>query len=361
LDKESIRWTANSSSKALRFKQKKRQSFGTFLCSFEKANWADMFWKRARGNFRNVDSFDEEAVPVKVTYFEGESIYDVDSSPGDESVDKHASNQAVGEPSTSTTPPVANDPPFRAVVNSRDRSFDNPSPSVAPSTTNASVALSTTNEADDTADDTYSFGGDPFHDDSFEEKGPMDKKKMFVILACLFFLGVTLLVSGIAVRKKNKSKNNIDKSEGTSPTMAPTSANGPVSTPTSSPTFVPTFAGTLEGLDLWVETLSEVTDPRTFRQDSPQNRALQWISSEDAANMDPKTTAAIYLTERYIAAVLYFATSGEEWAQDLSFLTGDTICTWNFGGPDGISCNGGNSVSSIFIGKSVHSFLERFP
>lgn len=294
-------------------------------------------FKRPRWNFRNVDSYDEDAVPVKVTYFEGDSMYDVNESTPRELIDnEHAISEAVAA-SRSTTLPV---------VNTRNRSFDTPAfPADDFSATYEPPPLGNVVGSED--------------DDSLQGKGAMNKKRLWVILACLFVLGVTMLAAGIAVRKKNnnnKSKNSISSGQASMPTPSPTSSN--TVSITSAPTFPPSQ---LAGLDLWIETLKEVTDPLTLRQDTPQYDALKWISSVDTANMDPEITPTSQLIERYIAAVLYFATNGDEWSQDFNFLDGDTICSWNSGGPDGITCNGEGSVTSVFIGKFIAVFeLKRW-
>lgn len=65
---------------------------------------------------------------------------------------------------------------------------------------------------------------------------------------------------------------------------------------------------------------------------SPQHMAAKWLANEDGMrlpipnHMTSKVPKSF--VERYVLAVLYFATGGPDWAYQLKFLTGNHVCTW---------------------------------
>lgn len=73
-------------------------------------------------------------------------------------------------------------------------------------------------------------------------------------------------------------------------------------------------------------------------ENSPQQLAAAWLAEEDPANLPVPTGAATgvdasidsyrYMA-RYVLALDYFAWEGENWKDDMNFLTGDDICFWN--------------------------------
>lgn len=104
---------------------------------------------------------------------------------------------------------------------------------------------------------------------------------------------------------------------------------------------------------LWIEKFNGLTDSVTFQRLSPQRAAVQWLVAQDDAALDPRTTEIEEATERYIAAVLYYATNGPGWEQKYKFMTKDNVCSWNFGGPGGITCNDSGRVTDLFLGTSA--------
>lgn len=314
------------------------------------------FWKKKdEPDFRNVESFDDasSAVPVKVSYFEGDA-------------------------QSTTSVPVS------TVGIHRTRNVEVPMDTPMDTTMDSTEPVTMDDE----------LGGEK------DEPARLDRKKVMIILFVLFTLGVGLLVGGIELRSARTRENVVaavqqpiyddDWTPDTAttptpertrrptrgPTTAPEEGNSPTGVPTktapeegdsptdvptkapisdagsgSNPTMLPSAGGGVE--DSWMQLLSPVTGSETFQQDSPQRTALEWLMNEDAAKLDPTTTnrtRQLLTTERYIAAVFYFATGGAEWAQQLNFLSGDSICSWNDEGPNGITCNN-RRVTNLFIGK----------
>ena len=89
---------------------------------------------------------------------------------------------------------------------------------------------------------------------------------------------------------------------------------------------------------------------------SPQNRALRWITDEDEAALVETNPPRI--KQRYILAVLYFATNGDSWSNKFNWLSKDHECDWNGVGYDkindaeaeqGVFCSDDKVAVEIFI------------
>jgi hypothetical protein len=101
---------------------------------------------------------------------------------------------------------------------------------------------------------------------------------------------------------------------------------------------------------------NEVSGAEALQDDSsPQFRALRWLANEDTAVLDLDSTHSVILAvERYVLAVLYFATSAEGGLNAaLNFLSASSVCEWN-NGEGGILCNGDDLVVAVNLGKSRH-------
>jgi hypothetical protein len=124
------------------------------------------------------------------------------------------------------------------------------------------------------------------------------------------------------------------------PTKAPT----PTVTPTQSPTAVPCTS--LECLRLAEILLqNEVSDAEALQDDSsPQFLALRWLANNDTTVLDLDNTPTVNLVERYVLAVLYFATSTEGGLNALK-----SVCAWT-----DVSCNGDDLVIALNLSKSKH-------
>jgi hypothetical protein len=92
---------------------------------------------------------------------------------------------------------------------------------------------------------------------------------------------------------------------------------------------------------------------------SSQYKAAKWIANEDEEYIDIPVDPFRFI-QRYVAAVLYFAMGGENWASSLRFLSSDHECSWNELIPDendeifavGISCDQNLNINSLLIRKS---------
>jgi hypothetical protein len=143
----------------------------------------------------------------------------------------------------------------------------------------------------------------------------------------------------------------------TSPPTPPPVADAtpsPSKAPTKDPTQSPTKC---TRLDCLAEILlqNEVLDAEALQEDSsPQFQALRWLANEDTAVLDLDSTPTVILVQRYVLAVLYFATSGEAWRDEGNFLSASSVCMWN-NGERGVFCNGDDLVVvALDLSKSKH-------
>jgi hypothetical protein len=90
---------------------------------------------------------------------------------------------------------------------------------------------------------------------------------------------------------------------------------------------------------------NEVSDAEALQDDSsPQFLALRWLASNDPAVLDLDSMPIVILVERYVLAVLYFATSTEGGLNGLK-----SVCEWT-----GVLCNGDDLIVALLLGKSKH-------
>ena len=100
------------------------------------------------------------------------------------------------------------------------------------------------------------------------------------------------------------------------------------------------------------ENLKEISGDALLEQDSPQERAFQWLVWHDPAKLEPQADER-QMQERYILAVFYFATKGAEWLDSFGFLSKKNVCNWkdqDFG--MGVTCDENlKTVQAIQIGR----------
>jgi hypothetical protein len=101
---------------------------------------------------------------------------------------------------------------------------------------------------------------------------------------------------------------------------------------------------------------NEVADAKALQDESsPQFRALRWLANNDTMVLDlDSATSVVLAVERYVLAVLYFATNGEGWKDRGDFLSASSVCEW-FSGGIGPLCNDDDLVAAVYICKSKHA------
>jgi hypothetical protein len=136
------------------------------------------------------------------------------------------------------------------------------------------------------------------------------------------------------------------------PTVTPTVTPIQSPAPTKAPTAAPTACLDCRLTEILLQ--KEVSDAEALQDESsPQFQALRWLANNDTAVLDLDSTPPVILVERYVLAMLYFATSGEGWEDQRNFLSGRSVCEWN-DGSRGAICNEDDLFVYLDLSKSTH-------
>ncbi len=135
-----------------------------------------------------------------------------------------------------------------------------------------------------------------------------------LVTAPMLLLAVIALVTILVL---HQASNGGSSSSNTSTTDGPTgaAASAPISR--------------LDQLQTLLLNVSSAT--ALSMESSPQHQALLWLANEDEANLTLATTPLDVIQERYVLALLFFATTTTRtnWTKSCNFLSKGTICTWN--------------------------------
>ena len=119
--------------------------------------------------------------------------------------------------------------------------------------------------------------------------------------------------------------------------------------------------------------LREISGGSIYDVVSPQYKATDWLLNKDPANLDLDSMTDEDLSQRYIAALLYFSTDGKRWVEQYNFLTDAHVCEWNtnslrkklgnirnigtFRSKLGVVCNEFNKITGFAISKYKKDIL----
>ena len=193
---------------------------------------------------------------------------------------------------------------------------------------------------------------------------------LFVFVA----LVATVLATAFTVRhftkradndKQNDNGNNMSPAptrmmEPITPTPTPTPTPYPTPFPTSYPTPYPTLPPTTTKFLEMQELLlaQNLSSSAWFNPESPQYRALNWISNSDGYTINNVGLSVERIVQRYSLATLYYATGGDpedaeknQWKENYNFLSNRSECSWNDGNR-GVFCSS-NLISTMWIGTFV--------
>jgi hypothetical protein len=200
-----------------------------------------------------------------------------------------------------------------------------------------------------------SGGGD--HDQNAASSPFGRKERRFLIGAALALLLVVGVILGVVIPLTTKNDQNNNNSNKGSPSIdsvvTPTQSQSPTQSPTAAPTKAPTVAPAVCTSLLCLADIllqNEVAIAEALQDESsPQFQALHWLANEDTVVLDLDSSPSVVLVvERYVLAVLYFATNGEGWEQG-NFLSSASVCEWN-----NVLCNEDDSVVALLLGKSKY-------
>jgi hypothetical protein len=137
--------------------------------------------------------------------------------------------------------------------------------------------------------------------------------------------------------------------------------------PSPPPTDAPlgpniTAAEATERYNTLVETLTPISGLDALQDETTaQYTAAMWLAGSDPAILDLATVEFDQLVQRYLMALLYYSTKGDEWTSQLGFLTADTVCDWN--ARSGVECNTVGLIDVLDLGTydrpSNYYFLVR--
>ena len=113
--------------------------------------------------------------------------------------------------------------------------------------------------------------------------------------------------------------------------------------PTDPPTTIATDPPTMSRFSIMRDVIA-----CSFEKDFPnsllQESALDWLVDLDPANLAVDTNPT-RLLERYTAALLYFATQGDEWFEKTDWLSENLVCSWS-----GLECNNQGFLTTMILG-----------
>lgn len=179
---------------------------------------------------------------------------------------------------------------------------------------------------------------------------------VFVVLA-IFATGMTL---GFVLRDAEDKYVAAHPSKPGAPGESPTEGESPVF-----PNSEAVDTGKLgEVKELLIRhAVSNSEDLNTMG--SPQWNAMHWITLVDEAQMplpDENDKDAVYkYVQRYVMALLYYATNGQSWEHGLHWLSSTSICEWlDFVGDvnhkkhnTGIGCSADGNIQIFSLGKAA--------
>ena len=127
------------------------------------------------------------------------------------------------------------------------------------------------------------------------------------------------------------------------------SSDSSVSAPIVSPSFAPEAVA--ERITRFQEKLRDVFGDIVSDVSTPQGMAVTWLAGGDPAGLDVDATSFTELAERYVLALVYFATNGPTWEQQYLFLSSSSVCDWN-GGEEGVFCDQNGNIVELILCKS---------
>eukprot|EP00934_Nitzschia_sp_Nitz4_P008299 Nitzschia sp. Nitz4//scaffold187_size43274//39749//41274//NITZ4_007340-RA/size43274-augustus-gene-0.5-mRNA-1//1//CDS//3329539828//8289//frame0 len=176
------------------------------------------------------------------------------------------------------------------------------------------------------------------------------QRRMWLLFGILLVGGIIAVVVGVTASSPSESGSRTP-----APTMRPTHPPSPMPTAqpsalptiTPQPTMFPSQSPTLSPRTSLLQTLLPTLDLDsgfntteawdaylTAYPNTPQAKAIAWLTEDDEYFALLGTLDAQELQERYALVVLYFATSGPRWDTSGPYYLRGTIsvCDWNLGG-----------------------------
>lgn len=134
-----------------------------------------------------------------------------------------------------------------------------------------------------------------------------------------------------------------------------------VGPPTLAPTILYSSSPSTSRLNDMLSYAATISDPATLEDESsPQFRAATWVADEDLvrAKEGGSVKDDVQLLQRYVLAVFYFSTGGDNWEECSRVLTCNVGFSWLEGTQNeclwhGVRCNTDKRVTKILIGNQA--------
>ena len=124
------------------------------------------------------------------------------------------------------------------------------------------------------------------------------------------------------------------------------------SSPTDPPSMIATMTPTAPPTTTRFGTMQDVIGS-SFEDDFPnstlQESVLNWLVDEDPASLAVDTDSTTLL-DRYIAALFYFSTQGDEWSDQTGWLSENHVCLWK-----GLDCTDQGFLARMDLGTCLLS------
>ena len=176
---------------------------------------------------------------------------------------------------------------------------------------------------------------------------------ILIVIIVALAVGISAIVDASKSNDDKSSKNNYVITPSSAPTMSPSISVNPSSGPSISP--YPSETVSLspsttfqknpreEAIELALRTLSNnesLEDPS-----SPQSKAIDWLVQDELEHGNGWDE--VELTQRYVLAVLYHSTGGENWSKAASWVfQTSSVCLWR---SSAIRCNESGEITSLYL------------
>jgi hypothetical protein len=210
------------------------------------------------------------------------------------------------------------------------------------------------------------FGDEKEDEDAAKASASTTHPGTIRIIVAIGVLAVVIvaIVLGVVLPSNDNDSNKSITNPGTgtgddaSPVAAPTdnSVDTPVAAPVAADPDAP-----VSREDYLRNTVTPWSGADALADaDSAASKALDWLTHTDPEQLTPFKGEKEVL-QRYISAVLYYATNGPFWSpsrhrnlQVINFLSGQSVCDWNtFDGDDGIVCNEAGDITEFQFGTKT--------
>eukprot|EP00568_Trieres_chinensis_P006711 CAMPEP_0183296592 /NCGR_PEP_ID=MMETSP0160_2-20130417/4079_1 /TAXON_ID=2839 ORGANISM="Odontella Sinensis, Strain Grunow 1884" /NCGR_SAMPLE_ID=MMETSP0160_2 /ASSEMBLY_ACC=CAM_ASM_000250 /LENGTH=263 /DNA_ID=CAMNT_0025458221 /DNA_START=87 /DNA_END=874 /DNA_ORIENTATION=+ len=163
-----------------------------------------------------------------------------------------------------------------------------------------------------------------------EKQGQSKKKKTSCVLAVILVLIVAITLALVFTLGEEIGDGTLTfGGSGTGGSAGDSDSEDPGSDATNTERFID-ISDFVTGRG--ISTIGTVSDKR-----SPQYKAAMWLAQEDpskpyippvAGGDEYEKDLASSFAQRYILTVLYYSLGGEQWKENLGFLSKENVCDW---------------------------------